>query len=212
MYSPMPFIEHDLTRLQDVMERHSFALLISQTQPAPVATHLPLLLDRTDGEFGILVGHWAKANPQWQDLNQQRVLVVFSGPHCYISPQWYEAENVVPTWNFLAVHVTGRVELIDDREQLRWIVRRMVHTYERLNPSPWSMPDEQTPYENRMLDQIVGFRIRIESIEGQWKLSQNHSTQRRQKVIARLREQGAEAPLEIAALMEESLSRGSLNV
>ena len=212
MYSPMPFIEHDLTRLQDVMERHSFALLVSQAQPAPVATHLPLLLDRTDGEFGILVGHWAKANPQWQDLNQQMVLVVFSGPHCDVSPQWYEAENVVPTWNSLAVHVTGKIELIDDREQLRLIVRRMVDAYERSNPSPWSLPVEPTPYEDRMLDQIVGFRIRIELIEGQWKLSQNHSTQRRQKIIARLREQGAEAPLEIAALMEESLSRGSLNV
>ncbi len=206
MYIPSSFVERDILRLHDMREHHSFALLISQQFPALVASQLPLLLDREDGQFGTLVGHWAKANPQWQSLNQQMVLVVFSGPHCYVSPQWYGAENVVPTWNYLAVHVAGRVELVDDREQLRLIVRRMVGTYERLNPSPWSMPDEQTPCENRMLDQIVGFRIRIESIEGQWKLSQNHPTERRQKVIARLREQGGENPLEIAALMVESLS------
>jgi transcriptional regulator len=211
MYVPTSFVEHDICSLQDMMERHSFALLVSQSPSVPVATHLPLLLDRQASEFGTLVGHWAKSNPQWRDLNQQMVLVVFSGPHCYVSPQWYEAENVVPTWNYLAVHVAGRVEFIEDREQLRQIVRRMVDTYERLSPSPWSMPVEPTPYEDRMLDQIVGFRIRIDSMEGQWKLSQNHPTERRQKVIARLREQGGENPLEIAALMEESLSRGSIN-
>lgn len=202
MYVPTAFAETHLPRLHEVMECYSFALLISQNASAPVASHLPLLLEREAGEFGTLVGHMARANPQWKELHQQTVLAVFSGPQGYISPQWYEAENVVPTWNYVAVHACGRLEIIQDREPLRRIVRRMVEVYEQPLRSAWSMPLEATPYEDRMLDQIVGFRIPIESIEGKWKLSQNQSLERRQNVVKQLRKQGDENSLAMAALME----------
>lgn len=203
---PTAFIEHDLPRLHELMEHDSFALLVSQHAPALVASHLPLLLDREAGEFGTLVGHMARANPQWQDLDRQLVLAVFSGPHCYVSPRWYESEHVVPTWNYVAVHAVGRVNLIEDRAQLRPIVRRMVDVYERSMPTPWSMPDEASPFEDRLLDQIVGFRIPIDSIEGKWKLNQNHPEARRQQVARQLLAQGDENSLAIASLFQESFT------
>src|SRR5262249_9518591 len=123
MYIPAVFAEPDLTRLHDFIEQHSFGLLVSQVDGLPFATHLPFLLERTAGPHGTLVGHMARANPQWREAGGQTALAIFSGPHVYISPTWYEAEQVVPTWNYTAVHVYGRVEVIDDEGALRDIVR-----------------------------------------------------------------------------------------
>ena len=116
----------------------------------------------------------ARANTQWREANGQTALVVFSGPHAYISPTWYEVEQVVPTWNYTAVHAYGRAEIVKDEGAVLEIVQRMVRVYERAMPQPWSFGDSGTFIE-RMLGQIVGFRIEIEKIEGKWKLNQNHS-------------------------------------
>src|SRR5262245_51222170 len=114
MYVPPAFQESDRSKLFDFVEAHSFGLLVSQLDGQLFATHLPLLVDRHSAAQGRLVGHVARANPQWRELADQQVLVVFSGPHAYVSPRWYEAENVVPTWNYVAVHAYGRCQLIDD--------------------------------------------------------------------------------------------------
>ena len=111
MYIPAHFAETDRTKLFDFIERHSFGLLVSQLNGEPYATHLPLLLDRHSGPWGTIVGHMARANPHWQTTDRQ-ALVVFSGPHVYVSPTWYEAENVVPTWNYVAVHAYGAFQLV----------------------------------------------------------------------------------------------------
>src|SRR5438445_13331101 len=109
MYIPAHFLESDLPTLHEFIERNSFGLLVSQCDGSPFASHLPFLLERSSGSRGTLVGHMARANPQWEQASGQRVLAVFSGPHAYISPTWYEADAVVPTWNYAAVHVTGHV-------------------------------------------------------------------------------------------------------
>src|SRR5262245_40652328 len=98
MYIPAAFAESDLTTLHDFVEQHSFGLLVSQVEGLPFATHLPFLLERTSGPLGTLVCHVARANPQWQEAAGQTVLAIFSGPHVYVSPTWYESEQVVPTW------------------------------------------------------------------------------------------------------------------
>ena len=118
-------------------------------------------------------------------------------------PGWYEAEHVVPTWNYVAVHVTGTTQIVSDRDELWELVRSLTDHYESGMPNPWTLP-ESTAID-RMLDQIVGFRLQIERIEGKWKLNQNHSRERRLKVIARLREQGDANSLAMARLMEVSL-------
>jgi transcriptional regulator len=99
MYVPTAFAETDEDKLHQFIETYSFGLLVSTHGGEPFATHLPFILDRHAGSHGTLVGHMARANPHWHDLEGQMVLAIFSGPHAYISPTWYESENVVPTWN-----------------------------------------------------------------------------------------------------------------
>src|SRR6266542_5687352 len=127
----------------------------------------------------------ARANPHWREAAGQTALAVFSGPHAYISPTWYESEQVVPTWNYLAVHAYGRVEVVEDKGVLLEIVQRSVRVYEQAMPRPWSF-DPASTFVGRLLTQIVGFRIEVERIEGKFKLNQNHPAERRQKVVRAL--------------------------
>ncbi len=204
MYLPAAFAETDLIKLHDFIECYSFGLLVSQLDGRPFATHLPFLLERTAGPKGTLVGHMARANPQWQEAEGQTALAIFSGPHAYISPAWYEAEQVVPTWNYTAVHAYGRVELVQTQDALEEIVRETVQVYEQARPQPWSL-EGPAHFVTRLLAQIVGFRMEIERIEGKWKLNQNHPAQRRKKVVQALRGQGDENSQAIAALMQAML-------
>jgi transcriptional regulator len=205
MYVPSHFAETDLPTLFDFIERHSFGLLISLDDGVPVATHLPFLLDRNAGERGVLSAHVARQNPQWQQFADQQVLAVFHGPHAYVSPAWYAAEKVVPTWNYVAVHAYGRVELIEDLDETIALVRELTDRFERSRPDPWTF-DPSAPFVRKMATQIVAFRIEIEHIEGKWKLNQNHPEERRRRVIDRLREQGGDDSEAIASLMAAMLA------
>ncbi|WP_010584773.1 FMN-binding negative transcriptional regulator [Schlesneria paludicola] len=204
MYIPRSFAETNLTTLHEFIERNSFGVLVSQAEGHPFATHLPFILDRMAGPNGTLIGHVARANPHWHHVTNQKVLAMFSGPHAYISPTWYDAENVVPTWNYLAVHVYGQVTLIEDSSLLLDIVQRSVSVYESSLPQPWSL-DSSASYVKPLLDQIVGFRIEIAKIEGKFKLSQNHPVERREKVVAALHARGGEDAEAIASAMERTL-------
>ena len=169
----------------------------------PFASHLPLLLDRAAGPHGALVGHMARANPQWRDLDGQPVLAVFSGPHAYVSPSWYEAEGVVPTWNYVAVHATGTFRLTDTPDAVTDIVAATVETYERGMPTPWRL-DATAAYVRQLANAIVGFRIEVERLEGKWKLSQNHPAERRAKVAAALGSSTDAGDRAVARLMRET--------
>ncbi|HEY7330761.1 MAG TPA: FMN-binding negative transcriptional regulator [Gemmataceae bacterium] len=205
MYIPAAFAEHDLTRLHDFIEQNSFGVLVSQIDGLPFATHLPFLLERTAGPHGTLVGHVSRANPHWRQAGGQTTLAIFSGPHAYISPTWYEADQVVPTWNYTAVHVYGRVQVIEQKNSLLEIVQRMVQVYEKAMPRPWSF-DPSSTFAERMLAQIVGLRIEIENIEGKWKLNQNHPVERRRKVIQVLQQRTDENAQAIAVLMQAMMA------
>jgi transcriptional regulator len=209
LYIPSAFDQSDLPTLHRFIEQHSFAVLCS-TAPdgVPFASHLPLLLERGEGPRGILVGHMARANPHWRHADGKTVLAVFHGPHVYVSPAWYEAEEVVPTWNYAAVHVTGVLQAIHDRDALLKIVADTVARYEAGRSQPWKL-GEPDAYLERMLRGIVGFRIEIATLEGKWKLSQNQPAERREKVRRALREQGGENAEAIADLMEQVVSSRS---
>ncbi len=202
MYIPTTFLEKDQGKLHGLIEAYSFGLLVSTHCGEPFATHLPFLLERNAGPHGCLVGHFAKANPQWHDMDSQQVLAVFSGPHTYVSPTWYESENVVPTWNYVAVHAYGTVRLVHDLDGLTEILKEMVATYERSMPNPWST-DTSTDYFQKMVRAVVGFRIEITRLEGKWKLNQNHPQERREKVIHVLEQSQNPDAREIAQLMAE---------
>lgn len=222
MYVPSAFAKTDLAVLHDFIESNSFGLLVSsldepptaddrsstdngqRTTDVPFASHLPFLLDRDAGRKGALIGHMARANSQWQSAADQTVLAVFSGPHAYISPTWYEAEQVVPTWNYVAVHAYGKLRVIDERNALLDLLQQTVRLYEQNQPQPWSF-DAGSTFIERLLAQIVGFHIEIEKIEGKWKLNQNHPIERRERVIQALRQQDGENAQAIAALMRATM-------
>ncbi|WP_417390978.1 FMN-binding negative transcriptional regulator [Gimesia sp.] len=207
MYVPSSFAETDLKTLHRFIEQHSFATLVTNAGGSCFASHLPLLLDRSEGEFGQLTGHLAKANPQADQLQSKNLLTIFHGPHAYISPAWYESEHTVPTWNYQAVHVYGSCALETDPARLKQILEQYVDFYESAQPTPWSIPDAETDFIDSLLPAIVGFRIKIERIEGKFKLSQNHTAERQQKVIKALQQQAGENQQEIAARMQAHLDK-----
>ena len=206
MYIPSAFEECDRQKLQAFIEENSFGLLVSMHEGVPFATHLPLLLERDAGTNGNLVGHVARANSQWRDADGQSVLAIFSGPHAYVSPSFYESENVVPTWNYLAVHVYGRIRVLEEIDSLTEILVKSVKTYEKPRPTPWAL-ETNSPYFKKMASAIVGFRIEIDRLEGKWKLSQNHPRERQEKVRDALEKSSRLDEQEIARLMAERLKQ-----
>lgn len=203
MYIPTYFRQTDVNKLHDLIEANSFGLLVSAQDGPPFATHLPFLLERGAGTHGTLVGHLARANPHWRGLDGREVLAVFSGPHAYVSPSWYEAENVVPTWNYVAVHAYGVCRLVEEPEALTRILTATVATYEAPMPEPWA-PDAASEYAQKMVRAVVGFRIQIGRLEGKWKLNQNHPRERREKVIRALERSGGADARAVARLMAET--------
>jgi transcriptional regulator len=203
MYIPAAFQETDRDRLHDFIESYSFGLLVSTRDGEPFASHLPFLLERGAGPHGALVGHMARANPQWHGLDGRGALAVFSGPHTYVSPSWYEADGVVPTWNYVAVHAHGTFRLVDDAPTLAAIVRASVDTFERAMPVPWQL-DTRSDHFARLLKGIVGFRIEIDRLEGKWKLNQNHPAERREKVRRALEQSAGPGAREVARLMGDT--------
>ncbi len=180
MYLPASFRQEDLAELHLQMRQSRLATLVCQGADGLVASHLPLLLETGEGEYGTLYGHFAKANPQWRALaDGAEALVVFNGPDAYVSPAWYAAKaehgKVVPTWNYIAVHAYGQAEVFDDAERLLQLVGRLSDQHEAGRPQPWALSDAPRDYIDAMLRAIVGFALPIRRLEGKWKLGQNRS-------------------------------------
>ncbi|HDS1778292.1 TPA: FMN-binding negative transcriptional regulator [Pseudomonas putida] len=182
MYNSKPHQEHDLTRLHEHMLDTRLAVLVSQGEQGLLATHLPVLVDTAEGDFGTVYAHLARANCQWQDLQHGgETLLVFPGADAYVSPGYYpsKAENpkVVPTWNYLAVHAYGTAEVIHEAEPLLAIVSRLTDRHEQGRSEPWKVTDAPADYIEGMLRAIVGIRLPIARLQGARKLSQNRSGQ-----------------------------------
>jgi len=180
MYNSKPHQEHDLTRLHQHMLDTRLAVLVSQGEQGLLATHLPVLVDTAEGDFGTVYAHLARANRQWQDLQHGgEALLVFPGADAYVSPGFYpsKAENpkVVPTWNYLAVHAYGPAEVIHEAEPLLAIVSRLTDRHEQGRSEPWKVTDASADYIEGMLRAIVGIRLPIARLQGARKLSQNRS-------------------------------------
>lgn len=205
MYMPQAFRESDTAVLHDFMRQYSFATLITRHDDAPFASHLPFVFEADDGPHGTLVAHMARANPQWRHFDDGRqVLVLFQGPHAYVSPSWYGVHPSVPTWNYATVHAYGTPQVIHDCTELLDVLRTLVHTYEAPRPQPWAF-DLPEAYLDGMLRGIVGFRIRLTRVEGKYKLSQNRPEADQQRVVQALQAQGDALSTEVARLMQ---SRG----
>jgi transcriptional regulator len=194
----------------EFVRRHSFALLVTSDNGEPVASHVPLLFDESASEYGMLRGHLARANPHADLLDGRRALAVFSGPHAYISPRWYQADNTVPTWNYAAVHAYGTCELITDERELIRLLADLTAVYEAGMPKPWTF-DADSEFIRKLAKAVVGFRIPIDRLDAKAKLNQNHPAERRQRVIRELEQSSDADARAIAQLMISNSERGTRN-
>jgi len=202
MYIPKHFEITNREEINEIINSNGFATLFSTHQGSPFATHLPLLLNEDGTE---LIGHFAKGNKQWTDVMGQQVLVVFQGPHCYISPSWYETQDTVPTWNYVTVHVTGEIELLNDGDaRLMESMQNLTRKYEEPTSS-YSLSEVNEAYLESLSKGVVGFTLQINKIEGKAKLSQNHSRERVERVIKQLDKTGKFNEMAISKKMSEAL-------
>jgi len=202
MYSPPYNRIEDRAELLEFMRANSFVLLVTGTGGTLHASHLPVTVE--DSAAGLKIDmHMARNNPQWQEFFDEDVLVVFSGPHAYISPRWYEQKPRVPTWNYAAVHAYGIPRVIAEKEAKRASQRRLIAS---LDPQ-WLPKFDNLPaeYVSSMLDGIVNFEIPVARIETRWKLSQNRGRREMELIAAALEQSGDSVERSLAALTRRHL-------
>lgn len=197
MFIPKAFKVDCREQMFSLIKEHPLATLICNSSEGLEANHLPMLLQEHNGNT-LLIGHIAKANPLYQNIiNGSAVLVTFQGPQAYISASDYPSKQrdprVVPTWNYSAVHLKGRIEFTHNKDELFAIVDALTQSQEQDRTHPWKVSDAPAEYIDRMLNAIVGIRVNVDDIQGKWKVSQNHSDENRRGVIEALSKNGNEA-------------------
>lgn len=185
MYLPSQFTDNNVNRCLNLLSGNPLGMLVSGSKADPLVAHIPFLYEPGDGSSGQLIGHMAKENPQWQSMRvNNKVRVIFSGPHGYVSPQWYSAPGV-PTWNYAVVHVHGRAAVIEDCAGVEKILDKLTGHFESRFLNPWK-PGFSVKKTKQLLDMIVGIEIGIIHMEGKFKLSQNRTPQERERIIHEL--------------------------
>jgi len=204
MYIPNHFALTDPAEAYRIIEAHPLGVLVTSTSDGLDANHLPFELN---AERSVLTAHVARANPVWQNCGEGiDALVIFRGEESYISPNWYpskhELHRQVPTWNYQAVHVHGRLVVQDQEKFVRGVVARLTRTHEATEPKPWKMGDSPPDYIDSMLKSIVGLEIRITRLEGKAKLSQNRDNRDRFSAAERL---ASKSKLELSQAMRKGV-------
>jgi transcriptional regulator len=190
LYIPAAHRVEDRNFLHDFMDEYSFVDLVSCT-PTLRITHIPVILDRTVGAYGRILGHVSRQNPQHQIFDGQHIVViVFRGPHGYISPTWYFKTDVVPTWNFAVVHATGRPSAITEKAALHDLLARLINKFESYQGSGYDFSKLPDSYVSSLMSGIAGFEMQIESLESKFKLGQERSEADKQRVLEHLRQAG----------------------
>jgi len=205
MYSPPYNRMQDRAELIRFLRANSFPILVTGTGGVLQASHLPVTVQEHDGKI-VIDMHMAKNNPQWKEFFDDEVMVVFSGPHAYISPRWYADTERVPTWNYAAVHAYGIPEIIPDRKQKQESQRRLI---EGLDPQWLPKFDAlRQEYVDQMLDGIVNFSILVTRIETRWKLSQNRGRHEMELIAAELDKAQDSGDRALATLMRKHFVDG----
>jgi transcriptional regulator len=212
MYNPRWFKEERVDVLQRAVETISFGTLVTSGKSGLLASHIPMMVDKSQGKLGTIQGHVARGNNQWRDTNPgSQALAMFVGPDAYISPSWYKTHRddgkVVPTWNYIAVHARGRPVFFDDIDRLFKFVTKLTVHFEDASSTGWSVADSPGDYIASELKEIIGFEMSIESLEGKWKLGQNRAEADRKGAIEGLRQRAAGRDLELSDEMDAALNR-----
>ncbi len=197
----------EFNRLQDhavaleFMRANAFAIVVSSGDGSPFATHIPVIIRESDGHI-LLRGHVARANPHWQLMEKEpETLVIFHGPHAYISPSLYGSRESVPTWNYAAVHASGRAHIFEEPEPLTEVLLETIAFFERAYREQWRDLNEN--YRAKMLGQIVGFEIPVDRLEAKFKLSQNRPKADQARIIESLDSSPDSAISGVAKLMKD---------
>lgn len=207
MYIPNSYREEDRAILFDLIRHNNFGILISQSDGIPYATHVPFLLNTSDPENPILRTHLARANPHWKMLAaSETALCIFQGPHDYVSPNWYDSNPNVPTWNYAAVHIYGKPTIVEDRETLLQLVSELTAHHENHRIPAWDV-NNAAPLFDQFLPAIVGIEIPIEKIQGKFKFNQNKSPADQQSVADHFSAQSDTNSQSIADIMHRNLTK-----
>ena len=201
MYIPSFNTFTDKQEVLRFMQKYSFGTIVNAVDNIPVATQLPFLVEEKNDQI-IISSHFAKANPQWRNIGNNDVLVIFTEPHAYISPLInYEKKSDVPTWNYIAVHIYGKMRLLETEQQHMDLLERTINNYETAYLKQW----EQLPieYRSKMVKGIVGFEITVKDIQAKSKLSQNRSDIEKTNIINSLSKSEDTNEREIAEYMTE---------
>jgi transcriptional regulator len=182
MYIPKIYRNNDISEILEFIRQNSFAQLITIADNLPIASHLPIML-RSDNDQHYLHGHMARANPQWKTFTSQNAMAIFNGPHTYISSSWYDHVNV-PTWNYIAVHAYGPIRIIDG-DELYNSLKTLTGHFEATQEQPISV-EGMSDYVRSQMKGIVGFEIKVEKLEGKWKMSQNRDEKNYNSIISQL--------------------------
>lgn len=186
MYIPHYYKNENLKEVYDFIKQNSFGILVNQVDGKPWGTHIPLQLEKDSGK-DVLVGHISRANPQWKSFSQgSQVLCIFNGPHAYVSSSWYKEEEV-PTWNYIAVHIYGKLRVLTEEETMQSL-HRLVDAYEAQSKNPLSLHD-LSPNTLRQVKGVIGFLITIEEIQAAYKLSQTRQDDH-DAIIGNLKQRG----------------------
>ena len=200
MYIPNNFLTTDKDEIIAFMKQYSFATIVTAKDNTPTATQLPFIISTKNNNI-ILTSHFAKANTQWADITENKVLVIFSEPHAYISPMHYEKDLNVPTWNYFAVHAYGQGRLMIDNESTFEILEATISNYEIEYKQQWdSLPED---YKLKMVKGIVAFEILITDLQAKKKLSQNKTAGEQKKIIETLVKSNKKNERDIANYMKQ---------
>ncbi len=204
MYNLPHFTEANEDVVFDFMQKNSFVNIVGYDGEYPVATHVPVSIIKEEGKI-ILTGHIMKHTSHYKAFEQnENVLVIFNGPHCYVSASWYEKKNVASTWNYIDVQTKGKIRFYDS-ERTKEIIHDITNRFE---PEESAAAFNKLPVEyiERLVKAIIGFTIEISSIENVFKLSQNHNLQTRKNIIEKLSALNDPAANAIALEMKKRLS------
>lgn len=192
MHTPLLFVEENIDSITDFMAANPLATLVAQTADGIEACHIPLFWHNDDADphsqYGCLYGHFGRKNPIYQNaLPTTPWLIIFQDSGHYISPNWYptkaKTHKEVPTWNYQSIHIQSQMSLIEDVDQLKWILQMMTSQQEAISDTPWSLEDAPASYIDAMCRGIIGFKLTVDSIQAQYKLSQNKTLENIEGVI-----------------------------
>lgn len=201
MYIPKIFKNENAEEIEEFIHQNSFGILVSTENGIPLATHIPIELAEREGKK-VLYGHLARANGQWRSFDENKeVLAIFTGPHAYISASLYTGENV-PTWNYVAVHVYGKIRIIEGQD-LWQSLKKLVDKYEQTSENPVRLETMSEKMVENQMRAIVGFEIEITDIQAKYKLSQNRNAEDYQSVVEHLQQSSDPITRHVSELMQK---------